>query len=51
METSDRGVVALSIPAKPEYISFSRLALTGLAQVPQLEPETLPDVKLALTEA
>ncbi len=46
-----RGVVALSIPAKAEYIALCRLALTGLAQVRGLEPETLADLKLALTEA
>ena len=45
------GVVALSIPAKAEYIVLCRLALTGLAQVRAVEPETLADLKLALTEA
>ncbi len=45
------GVVALSIPARPEYIALCRLALTGLAQVRSFEPETLADLKLALTEA
>lgn len=45
------GVVALTIPAKPEYIALARLALSGLAQVRPLEPETLADLKLALTEA
>ena len=49
--TLDRGVVALSIPAKAEYIALCRLALTGLAQVRGFEPETLADLKLALTEA
>lgn len=48
---NDRGVVALSIPAKAEYIVLSRLALTGLAQVRELEPEVVADLKLALTEA
>jgi len=47
----DRGVVELSIPAKAEYIVLGRLALAGLAQVRQLEDETLADLKLALTEA
>lgn len=52
METTfDRGVVALSIPAKAEYIALCRLALSGLAQVRDFEPETLADLKLALTEA
>jgi len=45
------GVVALTIPAKPEYIALARLALSGLAQVRPVEPETLADLKLALTEA
>jgi serine/threonine-protein kinase RsbW len=48
---SDTRVVALSIPARPEYIALCRLALSGLTQVRPLEPETLADLKLALTEA
>jgi serine/threonine-protein kinase RsbW len=43
--------VRLSIPAKPEYITLCRLALTGLARVRPLTEETLSDLKLALTEA
>ena len=43
--------VRLSIPAKPEYITLGRLALTGLARLRPLEDETLADLKLALTEA
>ena len=43
--------VRLTIPAKAEYISLCRLALTGLAQLRPLSPETLGDLKLALTEA
>ena len=50
-QNGDRNVVALSIPAKAEYIVLGRLALTGLARVRDLEPETLADLKLALTEA
>jgi serine/threonine-protein kinase RsbW len=46
-----RGTVALSIPAKAEYIVLCRLALTGLAQVRDLAPEVVADLKLALTEA
>ena len=41
----------LTIPAKPEYITLSRLALAGLARVRPLSDETLADLKLALTEA
>ena len=44
-------IVRLTIPAKPEYIALSRLALTGLARVRPLPPDTLADLKLALTEA
>ncbi|HEX4929500.1 MAG TPA: ATP-binding protein [Gaiellaceae bacterium] len=43
--------VRLTIPAKPEYITLSRLALAGLARVRPLSDETLADLKLALTEA
>ena len=43
--------VRLTIPAKAEYITLSRLALTGLAHVRPLGDDTLADLKLALTEA
>ncbi|MGH3002773.1 MAG: ATP-binding protein [Gaiellaceae bacterium] len=45
--------IRLTIPAKPEYITLGRLALTGIARV-RAEPfsqELLGDLKLALTEA
>jgi serine/threonine-protein kinase RsbW len=45
--------IRLTIPAKPEYITLSRLALTGIARL-RAEPmrqEVLGDLKLALTEA
>jgi serine/threonine-protein kinase RsbW len=41
----------LTIPAKPEYITLSRLALSGLSRVRPLADDTLADLKLALTEA
>jgi serine/threonine-protein kinase RsbW len=44
-------LVRLTIPAKPEYIALSRLALTGLCRVRPLPDDTLADLKLALTEA
>ena len=44
-------LVRLTIPAKPEYITLSRLALAGLARVRAVSEETLADLKLALTEA
>ena len=43
--------VRLTIPAKPEYITLSRLALSGLCRVRPFPDETLADLKLALTEA
>jgi anti-sigma regulatory factor (Ser/Thr protein kinase) len=44
-------VVRLIIPARPEYITLCRLALTGLSRLRPLSDETLADLKLALTEA
>jgi serine/threonine-protein kinase RsbW len=43
--------VRLTIPAKAEYITLSRLALAGLSRVRAFPAETLADLKLALTEA
>jgi serine/threonine-protein kinase RsbW len=43
--------VRLTIPARAEYITLCRLALTGIARVRQLPDEVLADLKLALTEA
>ncbi len=43
--------VRLTIPAKAEYITLCRLALTGLSRLRRVPDETLADLKLALTEA
>jgi serine/threonine-protein kinase RsbW len=43
--------IRLVIPAKPEYITLGRLALTGIARLRSLSEEVLGDLKLALTEA
>ena len=43
--------VWLTIPARAEYITLCRLALTGIARVRSLSDELLADLKLALTEA
>src|SRR5690242_11298795 len=43
--------VSLRIPAKAEYITLCRLALTGLGQVRAISEDTMADLKLALTEA
>jgi serine/threonine-protein kinase RsbW len=45
------GVVALTIPARAEYIALCRLALTGVARTRSLQAEVVADLKLALTEA
>jgi len=50
-QAEDTRTVRLTIPAKPEYITLSRLALTGLARVRPFPVGTLADLKLALTEA
>jgi serine/threonine-protein kinase RsbW len=47
----DGQVVRLTIPARAEYITLCRLALTGIARLRQLSDEVLADLKLALTEA
>ena len=43
--------IHLRIPAKPEYITLCRLALTGLAQMRPVGDDVMADLKLALTEA
>ena len=48
---ADARTVRLTFPAKPEYITLGRLALTGLSRLRPLADETLADLKLALTEA
>jgi serine/threonine-protein kinase RsbW len=45
------GRVRLTIPARPEYITLCRLALTGLSRLANFSEELLADLKLALTEA
>jgi serine/threonine-protein kinase RsbW len=44
-------VVRLTIPARAEYITLCRLALTGIGRLRSLSDELLADLKLALTEA
>jgi len=43
--------VRLTIPAKAEYITLVRLALSGISQSRELSGEALGDLKLAVTEA
>jgi serine/threonine-protein kinase RsbW len=49
--SSESALINLTIPAKAEYITLGRLALTALARVREFPEETLADLKLALTEA
>ena len=51
-KTNGQGfVVRLTIPARAEYITLCRLALTGISRLRSLSDEVLADLKLALTEA
>jgi len=50
VDPSERSV-RLIMPAKAEYITLGRLALTAHARVRPLSEETLSDLKLALTQA
>ena len=43
--------IHLRIPAKAEYVTLCRLALSGLAQLRDISDETMAELKLALTEA
>jgi serine/threonine-protein kinase RsbW len=49
--SADSRSVRLTIPARPEYITLGRLALTAIAGLRPVSDETLHDLKLALTEA
>src|SRR6187200_105123 len=51
LRENGNGVVALTIPARAEYIALCRLALTGIARTRGLQEEVVADLKLALTEA
>jgi serine/threonine-protein kinase RsbW len=48
---TDALTVRLTIPARAEYITLCRLALTGIGRLCELSDELLADLKLALTEA
>jgi len=50
VESSTRSV-RLTVPAKPEYIVLTRLALSAVCRLTSLEPEDVADLKLAITEA
>jgi serine/threonine-protein kinase RsbW len=49
--SGDAVTIRLTIPARAEYITLCRLALTGIGRLRELSDELLADLKLALTEA
>jgi serine/threonine-protein kinase RsbW len=49
-ETESRDV-ALTIPARPDYLVLARLALSAVCRLTPLSPEEVADLKLAITEA
>jgi serine/threonine-protein kinase RsbW len=49
--SADGRTVRLTIPARAEYITLGRLALTGISRLRPFSDELLADLKLALTEA
>jgi serine/threonine-protein kinase RsbW len=49
--STETSVLRLTLPARPEYLMFSRLVLTGLSRAIEIDPETLADLKLAVSEA
>src|SRR3954468_2417957 len=53
MTTVESGThtVRLTVPAKPEYIVLTRLALSAVCRLTPLQPEDVADLKLAITEA
>jgi serine/threonine-protein kinase RsbW len=53
MTTVESGThtVRLAVPAKPEYIVLTRLALSAVCRLTPLQPEDVADLKLAVTEA
>jgi serine/threonine-protein kinase RsbW len=49
-ETQSRDV-ALTIPARPDYLVLARLALSAVCRLTPLSAEEVADLKLAITEA
>jgi serine/threonine-protein kinase RsbW len=50
-QASDSRDVALTIPARPDYLVLARLALSAVCRLTPLSPEEIADLKLAITEA
>jgi hypothetical protein len=50
-QAPDSRDVALTIPARPDYLVLARLALSAVCRLTPLTPEEVADLKLAITEA
>src|SRR3954449_13564885 len=50
-QAADSRDVALTIPARPDYLVLARLALSAVCRLTPLSPEDVADLKLAITEA
>jgi hypothetical protein len=48
---TDSRTVALTIPAKPDYVVLARLALSAVCRLAPLSPDDVADLKLAITES
>jgi serine/threonine-protein kinase RsbW len=48
---NDSRDVALTIPARPDYLVLARLALSAVCRLTPLSAEEVADLKLAITEA
>ena len=48
---ADSRDVALTIPARPDYLVLARLALSAVCRLTPLSAEEIADLKLAITEA
>jgi serine/threonine-protein kinase RsbW len=51
VQPADSRDVALTIPARPDYLVLARLALSAVCRLTPLSPEEVADLKLAITEA
>jgi hypothetical protein len=51
VEATENRDVALTIPARPDYLVLARLALSAVCRLTPLSAEEVADLKLAITEA
>lgn len=47
----NKGIIKLSIPKKPDYISIARLTTSGIANNMGLNYEQIEDIKVSIAEA